>query len=96
MSRNMLDVFPAENPPEAFVAAAAAVATAAEATLRSRPARSMIPLGCPVRVRGGVFAGLEGTVASYSSSSRLIVELRLDRSGVTLEVEDRALKRLDS
>jgi hypothetical protein len=45
--------------------------------------------GDRVRVQTGIFAGVEGTVASYFSGSRLIIELDLDCTGVTLEIDER-------
>jgi hypothetical protein len=47
-------------------------------------------------VRSGVFAGVEGTVASYCSGSRLIIDVDLNIQGVTLEIDDWMLEPLIS
>lgn len=67
----------------------------AATALRPRPVRQRLSLGSRVRVRTGVFAGAEGTVASYCRNDRLIIDLNLDIRGVTLELEDRMLELLD-
>jgi transcriptional antiterminator RfaH len=69
--------------------------------------RSLISLGQPltpearlepgmhVRVRSGVFAGFEGTVLRREKGVRLLVAVRFLQQGVSVELDDCQLERLD-
>ncbi|HVA49540.1 MAG TPA: hypothetical protein VNH11_24450 [Pirellulales bacterium] len=59
-------------------------------------ARPRFSCGSRVRVGSGVFAGVEGTVASYCSGSRLIIDVEINIQGVTLEIDERLLEPLIS
>lgn len=48
--------------------------------------------GCRVRVKGGLFAGVEGFVSAKCGVSRSVVNLDLLQKGVTLEINDRRLE----
>lgn len=54
--------------------------------------RETVRVGNRVRVSSGVFEGVEGTVSSYCSSSRLVIELDLDCEGVYLEIDDHMIE----
>ena len=72
-----------------------------------RRIRDLIALGCPltpearlepgmrVRVRSGVFAGFEGTVLRREGGVRLLVAVRFLQQGVSVELDDCQLERLD-
>lgn len=56
---------------------------------------SRLMAGDLVRVRSGPFEGVEGTVVSRFRRSRIIVAVRLIQQGVSLEVDDFQLERID-
>lgn len=56
---------------------------------------SKIQPGERVRVKTGVLAGIEGIVHSRTKSTKLVVLVNLLKQGVSLEVEDFTLERLD-
>jgi transcriptional antiterminator RfaH len=72
-----------------------------------RRVRDLISLGCPltpearlepgmrVRVRSGVFAGFEGVVLRREGGVRLLVAVRFLQQGVSVELDDCQLERLD-
>jgi hypothetical protein len=43
-----------------------------------------------------VFEGVEGTIVSFRSSSRLLIAVDLDFQGVSLEIDERLIEVLDS
>jgi transcription antitermination factor NusG len=52
--------------------------------------------GGRVRVQRGVFEGVEGTIISYRSATRLLIAVELDCRGVSLEIDDRMVEVLDT
>lgn len=66
------------------------IASGAPLTVESR----LVP-GQRVRVRRGVFAGLEGTVLKRRGSTRLLVAVDFLQQGASVEIEDCLLEPLD-
>ncbi|MGH7139025.1 MAG: hypothetical protein ACREHD_25040 [Pirellulales bacterium] len=64
------------------------------ATVADRRAvvRESLPAGERVRVRSGAFEGVEGTIMSYRSPSRLVIEVDLDCQGVFLEIDEHMIE----
>lgn len=52
-------------------------------------------LGERVRVREGVFQGVEGTVTERARAERLIVALDLVQTGILLEIDEQQLERVE-
>lgn len=55
---------------------------------------SRIPVGAPVRVRSGTFAGLEGVVATRRGQMRLYLHVDFIQRGASLAVYDWEVERL--
>jgi hypothetical protein len=53
--------------------------------------RRILP-GSRVQVRSGVFSGVRGTVTSYSSVSRLTIDVELNCQGVSLEIDEQLVE----
>jgi transcription antitermination factor NusG len=56
---------------------------------------SRLDSGMQVRVRSGVFAGFEGTILRRDKGVRLLVSVRFLQQGVSVELDDCQLERLD-
>jgi transcriptional antiterminator RfaH len=56
---------------------------------------SKLQPGTHVRVKSGVLAGLEGVVQARTKPTRLVVLVNMLKQGVSLEVEDFVLDRID-
>ena len=70
---------------------AVSVAIAVGAPLR---AESRIPVGTPVRVRSGAFAGVEGVVAQAARQTAALPECRFHSTRRSLAVNDWEVERL--
>jgi transcriptional antiterminator RfaH len=56
---------------------------------------SKLQPGTPVRVRTGVLAGIEGIVHARTKPTKLVVYVEMLNQGVSLEVDDFTLERLE-
>lgn len=54
-----------------------------------------LPPGSPVEITAGTFQGLCGTVVRRGGQTRLVIEVEFLRRGVSIEVEEWALRLLD-
>jgi transcription antitermination factor NusG len=59
------------------------------------PESTLLP-GTPVEIVDGPFAGLRGKFLSHTSGCRLFVEVRFLRCGVSVEIERRMVKTLET
>ena len=57
-------------------------------------AESRIPLGTPVRIKAGPFAGVEGVVADRRGEMRLYLKVDFIQQGASLAVDDWEVERL--
>jgi len=53
---------------------------------------AITPVGAPVEITAGTFQGLRGTVVRRGGQTRLVVEVEFLRRGVSVEVEEWALR----
>lgn len=59
------------------------------------PVDHRLHTGDQVRVREGTFRNVEGTVLERVDESRLIIAVHLVQQGVTLEIDENSLERID-
>jgi transcription antitermination factor NusG len=79
--------------PERLVRQLHVIATAIAAGAALQP-ESRIPVGTPVRVRSGAFAGVEGVVAERRGQMRLYLNVDFIQRGASLAVYDWEVERL--
>jgi len=79
--------------PDRLVRQLLAIATAIAAGAPLQP-ESRIPVGAPVRVRAGAFAGVEGIVAERRGQMRLYLNVDFIQRGASLAVYDWEVERL--
>jgi hypothetical protein len=57
--------------------------------------RQSFPVGSRVRIKRGVFEGVEGRLISYEPALRLLIAVALNCPGVSIEIDEWMVEGLD-
>jgi transcription antitermination factor NusG len=57
--------------------------------------RQTFPVGSRVRIKQGVFEGVQGRLISYGPASRLLIAVDLNCPGVSIEIDARMVEALN-